>query len=262
MWQHQLDTAISAARQAGEVLLEYYGTDYRVSLKAPGDIVTEADKASENLVRQVLLDTFPDHAFLGEEDGLSGESENVWVVDPLDGTLNFSRGLANFTVCVGLLHQRSPVVGVVYDPVMDELYTATREGGATLNGEPLTSPNEPLDGTSLIALPSSYKNVAPPPYVGRVLSRCRWRDLGCASQHICYVARGTFACAVFEKTKLWDIAAASLIATESGAFQMNLDGTEMFPLEEPWETYQQANFPSLTVSPGAREVALREIFLA
>ncbi len=260
MWQDELQLAVSIARQAGEILNGYFRGDIHARLKGPGDVVTRADKESEAFIRERILEAYPTHAFLGEEDGLSGESDYVWVVDPLDGTLNFARGLPAYVVSIGLLHERSPVVGVIYDPIHDETYAAVKGEGATLDGAPLICPDEPLSATSLIALPSSYKNVGPPPYVGRVLSRCRWRDLGCASLHICLVARGTFACAVFEKTKLWDIAAAAIIATESGAAQLNLDGTEMFPLREPWEYYCASNFPSLTVAPGAKEIALKEIF--
>lgn len=260
MWQNELQLATSLAHQAGAILNKYFRGDMRARLKGPGDVVTRADKESEAFIRDSIFQAFPDHAFLGEEDGLSGESDYVWVVDPLDGTLNFSRGLPHYVVSIGLLYKRCPVMGVIFDPVHNETYAATAGGGATLNGAALVCPDEPLSATSLIALPSSYKNVGPPPYVGRVLSLCRWRDLGCASLHICLVARGTFACAVFEKTKLWDIAAAAVIATESGAFQLNLDGSEMFPLTESWEHYRSANFPSLTVAPGAKDVALKEIF--
>lgn len=260
MWQDELSLAISAARDAGAVLMRYFRQDIKRILKAPGDIVTRADRESETLLRATLLDACPGHAFLGEEEGLSGDSEFVWVVDPLDGTLNFARGLPAFTVCIGLLHRKEPVVGVVYDPVHEDLYAAARGGGATLNGETVVCPPEPMDSTSLVALPSAYLKELAPPYVNRVLSRCRWRDLGCASLHICMVGTGSFACAVFEKTKLWDIAAPSLFAMETGAFQYDLDGNTAYPLAHPWDYYREGYFSSLTVNPGVRDVALTEVF--
>lgn len=134
MYEEYLELAVRMAREAGKIHLTYFrGGDLAIRTKANvSDVVTRADRESEALIVRMIAERFPDHAVLGEEGGTRGNAhgEWLWVVDPLDGTTNYSQGLPVFTVSIALQHRGETVVGVVYAPYLDELYTATLGGGA------------------------------------------------------------------------------------------------------------------------------------
>ena len=133
-----LETAIQAARAAGRILVERLPAEREVHVKGLRDIVTDADLAAEQAIIQTIRTRFPTHALLTEESGESrGDAAYVWVVDPLDGTTNYSRRFPIFSVSIGLLHKGELTVGVVYDPLADRLFAAERGRGATMNGTPL-----------------------------------------------------------------------------------------------------------------------------
>src|SRR5688500_4058623 len=139
-----VDVAVAAAREAGALLRERFGRPHDVRFKGTVDLVTEADRASEALIAERIRTAFPDHRLLGEE-GARGAPERVgdgaapygWIVDPLDGTTNYAHGLPHFAVSIALEHAGTLLVGVVYDPMRDELFVAERGKGATRDGEPL-----------------------------------------------------------------------------------------------------------------------------
>ena len=117
------------AREAGDILMDYYGEIQHIDYKGVGDIVTEADKTSEKLITERLESRFPDYAILGEEFGMSAvQSDNCWVTDPLDGTANYAARCPIFAVAIGLLHNGDPVLGVVFDPNADRMFSAVKEG--------------------------------------------------------------------------------------------------------------------------------------
>jgi len=168
-----LGTAESIAREAGALLCEFYHRGVRTEYKGDVDLVTEADRASEALIGARLRAAFPDHGIYGEEGTREGlDSEFRWYVDPLDGTTNFAHGFPVFCVVLGCEH-RPPglapdadgeiVAGVIYDPLRDEMFSAARGAGATLNGEPMhVSRTRSLD-ESLIAtgIPSKKRHNIP-----------------------------------------------------------------------------------------------------
>ncbi|HET7088263.1 MAG TPA: inositol monophosphatase family protein [Anaerolineae bacterium] len=130
-----MDIAIAAARQAGALLGMYWERGVVAEYKGAIDLVTEADRASEALILDVLSRHFPDHRFHGEETGANGApSSHVWLIDPLDGTTNFAHGYPQFSVSIALRIDGRTEIGVVFDPLRDELYTAGRGRGASLNG--------------------------------------------------------------------------------------------------------------------------------
>ena len=131
-----LKVAIEAARSAGRLLAQHVGRPKTIHTKrSPIDLVTDLDRASEALIAQRLLRNFPSHGFHGEERGpIKPEAAYQWVVDPLDGTMNFVHGLPFFAVSIGLVHRGRPSLGVIYDPMHDELFTAIRGAGAPHNG--------------------------------------------------------------------------------------------------------------------------------
>ena len=128
-------TVEKIAREAGSILMDYYGEIHQVEYKDIGDIVTEADKASEQFIQACLESQFPNDATLGEEFGLSDiQSDNCWVTDPLDGTVNYAAGLPIFSVSIGLLYKGTPILGVVFDPNTDRMFSAIQGHAATLDG--------------------------------------------------------------------------------------------------------------------------------
>ena len=126
------------AREAGALLMPYFRRRVTVEYKGEADLVTEADRNSEALIRKRIQALWPDHDVLGEEEGLVATgSEYRWYVDPLDGTTNFAHSFPMFCVSLGLEHKGQRIAGVVYDPTRDELFAAEKGSGAFLNGEPI-----------------------------------------------------------------------------------------------------------------------------
>jgi len=150
--------AESIARRAGAILRDRVDQPHDIRFKGAIDIVTEADQASEALIVAELRSAFPRHGLLSEEgSGYEASGSTLrWVVDPLDGTTNFAHGLPTFAVSIGLEDGQTPIVGVIYDPMRDELFSAYRGGGATLNGRPLQVSTIDQLITSLLATGFSY----------------------------------------------------------------------------------------------------------
>ncbi|MEK6532387.1 MAG: inositol monophosphatase family protein [Nitrospirota bacterium] len=218
-----LETAIHAARQAGKVLSRYARTGFRVENKSAIDLVTEADHAAEQCVIDVILASYPDHGFLAEERGRSGQSQSpyVWIIDPLDGTTNFTHGFPTYCVSIGLEYKKQCVLGVVYDPTRDELFSATRGGGAQVNDQPLhVSQTAQLD-QALLVTGFAY-NIRETPnnnldHFARFALRVQGlRRTGSAALDLCYVAAGRFDGFWEVKLNPWDMAAGVVILREAG----------------------------------------------
>ena len=233
------------ARECGRVLLEMRGS-INPQVKAPKDLVTEADYRSQETARWILHDAFPAHRFLGEEDtadmpdappaATGPDSDYCWIVDPLDGTLNYVRQLPNYCVSVALRHGQQVLMGVVYDPIQDECFSAELGGGALLNGRPIhVSDCEHVD-QALIA--ASLPTVVPrnSPEVGRFIevmhSAQAIRRLGSAALSLCYVACGRLDAYWATCVKVWDVAAGQLIVREAGGTLSGPEGTP-FELDRP-----------------------------
>lgn len=216
--------AIDIARNAGRTIRPYFRSD-RLDIHSKlneADIVTAADKASEAIIVKSIKHLYPSHSILSEEMGAENhDGEYRWIIDPLDGTTNFSAGIPIFAVSIGIEHDGVPVVGVVYDPVLDELFTAVKGQGAFLNGSPIhVKNNDRLDRAVVSTGFPVDKNVNPDnnlDNVSRVLPLVRgMRRLGSAAMDICYVAAG-FTDAYWEMNLHdWDVAAALLILDEAG----------------------------------------------
>ncbi len=220
--------AIGLAHEAGKVQLEYFrSSKFNVETKQNNDfdVVTSADKASEAVVKQGITARFPDHSILSEESGLdeSTGSDWQWVVDPLDGTTNFSAGLPFFNVSIGVRYRGEAVVGVVFAPRLGELFTAVKDGGAYLNGERINTPSESKSlSQAVVSTGFPYDKAENPDNnldnVERVLTRVRGlRRLGSAALDLSYVAAG-FLDGYWElNLHEWDVCAGELIAREAGA---------------------------------------------
>jgi myo-inositol-1(or 4)-monophosphatase len=216
-----LHTAIRAAQAAARIHQHYVGRDLGIDTKSNEiDLVTRVDKESEARIREILLSAYPDHVVLGEEEGQDGDAPYRWIVDPLDGTLNYAHGFPFYCVSIGLEIQGQIEVGVVLDSVRHELFTATRGGGAFLNGAPVSVTAESDLRKSMLATGFAYNpgtaadNVA---VFGRMMARCRaLRRPGAAALDLAYVACGRLDGFWELKLNPWDVAAGVLLVTEAG----------------------------------------------
>jgi myo-inositol-1(or 4)-monophosphatase len=236
-----LTTCEQAARAGGEVLLQWKGKT-TTREKARCDLVTEADLASQEAIRRVVLQAFPDHDFLGEEQ-FPGEApqsrggEYRWLVDPLDGTTNYVHQMPSYAVSVALERSGAIVAACVFDPELDECYTAKRGGGAFVDGQSIHVSSCRSLGEAMIA-------ASLPPQVPRdsleiarlveVIHACQaLRRLGSAALNLCYVAQGRLDGYWATSVKIWDIAAGMLIVEEAGGVITSLAAGPV-DFERPW----------------------------
>jgi myo-inositol-1(or 4)-monophosphatase len=218
----ELESALLAAMKASEVLRAGLGAEHEITYKGEVDFVTEVDKEAERVIREELLGTFPTHGMLAEEGGeLAAEEDARWIVDPLDGTTNYTHGLPIFCVSVALERAAEGVVlGVVHDPMREETFVAERGRGATLNGRPISvsDTDEPI--RALIATDFPYDRERMPQVLelfGRFSALSRgMRRLGAAALDLCYVAAGRLDGYYMRGVRPWDLAAGSLIVREAG----------------------------------------------
>jgi myo-inositol-1(or 4)-monophosphatase len=222
--------AADLAVRGGRMALESFHRA-QVSLKPDGSMVTDADIAiQEHLATEIARD-FPDDAVVGEEgqpqDGRS-EALYSWVIDPVDGTNNFGRGLPGFSVSIGVLRNRQPFAGAVYDPITRWLFTACAGRGAWLNERSLRTRPAPLSRSSLISIRTPMEEGVPP-FVEEWLRRYRLRRFGSTALHLCYVALGALDLVYDHRASLWDIAGAAPILLEAGGVLTTTDGAPLFP---------------------------------
>ncbi len=230
MFEEYLDFAVGMAREAGRIQLSYFrGDDLAMKTKSNvSDVVTRADRESEELIVRSILERYPTHAILGEEGGARGDaaSEWRWVVDPLDGTTNYSQGLPVFCVSIALQYRGETVVGVVYAPYLRELFTAVRGGGAWCrrgDGEPVrlhVSTKQRLD-CSVVATGFPYDKSENPDNnsdnVARILPHARdVRRMGAAAYDLSCVAAAMLDGFWELNLHEWDVCAASLLVIEAG----------------------------------------------
>lgn len=217
--------AVNIAKEAGKIQLEYFRSPgLRIDIKLnESDVVTAADKASETIIIDRIKSLYPAHSILSEESGEEDRhSDFLWVIDPLDGTTNFSAGLPQFCVSIGLKHKGETIMGVVYAPYLDELFTAVRGEGAFFNGNRIKTGNKANIRQAVVSTGfpvdkdrTTDNNVD---NLERVLPLVRgMRRMGAAAVDICYVAAG-FLDAYWEMNlHEWDVCAGLLIASEAGA---------------------------------------------
>lgn len=218
--------AEAIARRAGDMLLEARRQgDFGAHLKRNEELVTDVDIQVDSMISAALEEMFPDELRLTEElapDAMSLKqlSGLLWVVDPIDGTVNFAHGHAHVAVSIAWCHNGQPQVGVVHAPFLNETFTAIRGEGAWCNGHPIHCRSIEQLGDALIATGFAYDRQARPrqlELIGRVLMQCRdLRRNGAAALDICHVADGRLD-GYFESTSPWDMAAGTLIAEEAGA---------------------------------------------
>lgn len=225
-----LNFAIRVAKDAGRLLRDRVGTRIDIDHKGSINLVTDVDLASEKLIREAISIYYPRHEILAEEGGLSESgSEYRWVVDPLDGTTNYAHGYPMFCVSIALECKGEIVVGVVYDPMRDELFSAERGGGAALNNRPIhvSKTADLMQGLLSTGFPYDIKTA-------KLTNLDHWANFamnaqalrrdGAAALDLCYVACGRFDGFWELNLSPWDTAAGALIVAEAGGRVTNFTG--------------------------------------
>ena len=227
----RLDQAVSIAREAGALQRERFSQERTIETKSSAiDLVTDVDRASDELIVRRIAESFADDAILSEETGRArdGESGYRWVIDPLDGTTNYAHGLPHFAVSIGIEHDDERSAGVIYDPMRDELFSCERGAGAFLNGKAIQVSQASTLEQSLLATGFSYEissALANLPYFERFLRRARAvRRAGSAALDLAYVACGRFDGFWEMHLHAWDVAAGLLLIEEAGGRTSDLDG--------------------------------------
>jgi len=216
-----LDAAENAARAAGKLLRENFQQQQHVKAAAAHDIKLEIDVRTQELIGKLLLDEFPEHALYGEE-GIVGDqsSDHQWIVDPLDGTVNYFYGIPHFCVSIALRLQKKTVVGVIYDPIRNEMWTTQRDDVSKLNGAPIHVSDRAELGEAVISigLAKTGETINTNfPLLQQMIHRVRkCRVLGSAALDLAYVASGRFDAYIETGISLWDIAAGSLLVENAG----------------------------------------------
>lgn len=235
-----LNIAIKAARSAGQIIARSVDRIDRLEVatkKNANDLVTNIDKAAEAEIISIIKKAYPDHGILGEETGTTvGTNLNnvVWIIDPLDGTLNFVHGFPQFSISIAIQIKGVVEHGVVYNPISNELFTATKGAGAQLNDRRIRVSECKNIGTALIGTGFAYRLINEPidVCVGRlrnVLEQCGdIRRAGSAALDLAFVAAGRLDGYWEIGLNSWDVAAGALLVREAGGFVSDLAGTDKF----------------------------------
>lgn len=229
---------LEAARAGAAEILRFFNRDFKVSNKeGVNNLVTEADHASEKAILSVIKSHFPDHQVLAEESGeLKKESEYKWIIDPIDGTINFAHGIPLNCVSIAIEHYGEIVMAAVYNPHLNELFFAEKGKGASLNDKPITISGETktINACLVTGFPYTYINMpnGPLEIFDRFIRKgVPVRRLGSAAIDLCWVAAGRFDGFYEHKLEPWDSAAGFLIVEEAGGKVTDFDGN-------PFSIYQ------------------------
>ena len=230
IWENMLQVAEAAAREAGAFQKLKWATEFHVEFKSEINLVTEVDKASEQMIIAKIVANFPDHDVLAEE-GFGHRKDSIykWIIDPLDGTTNFAHGYPLWCVSIALECQGQIILGVVYDPLKDEMFKAVRGSGAFLNGRSIQVSQHEVLSKALMATGFAYNvretsnnNLA---QFGNMLLKAQSvRRDGVAALDLCYVACGRYDGYWELNLFPWDMAAGLLIVEEAGGLVTKYNG--------------------------------------
>lgn len=228
------NVAVAAAKKAGVMLLKEFDRFDRnhIAFKSSKEVVTEFDSAAERIIRREIAKVFPDHSVLGEEEGANEtKSDYQWIIDPIDGTTNFTFHNPLWSISIALAYQGQPIVGVVYLPFLKEMFVAIKHQGATRNGKKIKVSDIRSD-RSIHTFCHGYLaediKKALKYYQSQKQSQFDCRQLGSAALELAYVACGRVESLMIPGAKPWDIAAGILLVREAGGQVTNLAG-------QPWQ---------------------------
>ena len=212
-----LNMMIKAVEKASKSVIRDFGEveKLQVSKKGPRDFVTKTDKHVEKILIEELSKTKKNYSFLSEEIGSieNKDKDNIWIIDPIDGTTNFLHGIPHFAICLALESKKEIISGLIYDPIKDEMFYAEKNKGAYLNNQRLRVSNKNLIDECLFS--SNHEGVK--------FSNLNMRYSGCAALDLAYVASGRLDGFFHNKINIWDIAAGALLVEEAGGIVNNLD---------------------------------------
>ncbi len=224
--------SIEAAKEAGNLLIDNLEKVKEVSFKDKNDIVTEIDVKSEKIIIDKIKESFPDHTILSEESGFDDKnSEYIWVIDPLDGTINYYHGGAPFRVGICLLKNKESIISAVYNPIKDEMYFAEKGKGATVNGKRIkVNDNNNFKYSSVMTHLSSKKDARTKTMskLDKVFENAlHVRFYGCGLAALTYIASGKFDVFFNIKTSQWDILPGALLVEEAGGKVTDIEGNKI-----------------------------------
>jgi myo-inositol-1(or 4)-monophosphatase len=226
-----ITVAIEAAHKAGEVILRHFRLPQEVHLKGPADLTTQVDQEAEEVIVHTIREALPDHEFLGEEGHTACyNAENLWVIDPLDGTRNYSLGIPWFCVSIALAVKGRAVLGVVYDPVRGETFYAEAGKGAYLNGKEMHCAQKTDMERAVAAvgfLPARHEEnpgLALPMLIRLYPMIEATRIMGAAALNLAYVACGRVDISFHDRVSAWDILAGALLIEEAGGVATDFAG--------------------------------------
>jgi myo-inositol-1(or 4)-monophosphatase len=229
------------AARAGGAVLQQWVERFTVHEKGPSDLVTDADFASQEAVRQILLKAFPDHDFLSEEQpaapgSVASEPRFRWILDPLDGTTNYVHRIPDYAVSLALERGGEVLAATVFNPVHDECYTAAKGRGAFLNGKRLHTSEVSTLENAVVAASFPPRIAADSPiladFMRIIVASQSVRRTGSSALNLAYIGAGRFDAFWARDTKVWDVAAGYLIVCEAGGVMTSLDGSP-FRLDHP-----------------------------
>jgi len=247
-----LETAVVAARLAGQRAMEEIGF-VKASLKNPNELVTQTDARCQKIIIERIKESYPDHGFIAEE----GEGGKIfkqpprggqtlwWVIDPIDGTNNFAHGLPVFVTSIAVLNEGKPIVGVIFGPATDSMFTAVKGSEAQLNGRRITAGKENLDKFASVGIDSHF-NDGVPGWACEIIRRTKFRNFGTTALQMVYVAKGSLVATIASDPKLWDIAAGAVIAEAAGAVMTDWQGGDIFPVS--LDSYEGAEFRTVAAN--------------
>ncbi len=217
-----LNVMIKAAEKASKVLIRDFGEieNLQVSKKGPADFVTNSDLKAEKIIIDELKKAKPNYSLISEENGLniSKDKENTWIIDPIDGTVNFLHGIPHFAISIALKSKNEIISGVIFDPIKDEMFFAEKDNGAYFNNHRIRVSNKNEIDNCLFALGGKSQNEPNIPN----------RKTGCAALDMAYVASGRYDGFFQNSLNLWDIAAGIILVKEAGGIinEINMDKIE------------------------------------
>lgn len=240
-----LEFTVKLARQTGGLLHRFYNpAGIHASSKPDRTVVTEADLAADKLITNAIHKQYPQDEIISEESShhLANNHSPIWIIDPLDGTTNFSLGLSIWGVSIARLVDGYPELGVLYFPLINELYTAERCSGASLNNNSIAvrapDPTQPMSFFACCSRSFRYYNISIP-YKPRIM--------GSGAYTFCMVARGAALLGFDAAPKIWDLAAAWLLVEEAGGKIAAFEGSPPFPIS-PQDDYSTTNYPTLAAA--------------
>ncbi len=212
-----LNIMIKAAEKASKSVIRDFGEveKLQVSKKGPRDFVTKTDKHVEKILIEELSKTRKNYSFLSEEAGSikNKDKDNIWIIDPIDGTTNFLHGIPHFAICIALESKKEVISGLIYDPIKDEMFYAEKNKGAYLNNQRLRVSKKNLIDECLFS--SNHEGVK--------FSNLNMRYSGCAALDLAYVASGRLDGFFHNRINIWDVAAGALLVEEAGGIVNDLD---------------------------------------